>query len=225
MIKTLVFDFDGTLASTAEGIHACMCETFHAFGYPRPWLADVRKTIGLLLEPSIRQLIPNDGRESRIPAMLALYRELYHAKAPAMSRLFEGAAETLALQRSLGMQIILVSNKGRRGLRQLTEHLKIKDDMDVILGMDDVAYRKPDARLFTEHIARYSPDRKQVLMVGDTETDLLFARNAGLQSCWAAYGYGDAEKCRALEPDFVIRDITELAALVSSQAPPRRALP
>jgi phosphoglycolate phosphatase len=225
MIKTLIFDFDGTLASTAEGIHACMCETFHAFGYPRPSLADVRKTIGLLLEPSIRQLIPNDGRESRIPAMLALYRELYHAKAPAMSHLFEGAAETLALLRSLGMQMILVSNKGRRGLKQLTEHLKIKDDMDVILGMDDVAYRKPDARLFTEHIARYSPDRKQVLMVGDTETDLLFARNAGLQSCWAAYGYGDAEKCRALEPDFVIRDITELAALVSSQAPPRRALP
>ena len=82
----------------------------------------------------------------------------------------------------------------------------IKDYFDVILSAEDSAYRKPDARLYSNNIAPFllSKTPGGVLVVGDTESDLLFAKQAGLKSCWATYGYGDAEKCLALKPDFVI---------------------
>jgi phosphoglycolate phosphatase len=51
-------------------------------------------------------------------------------------------------------------------------------------------------------------------MVGDTATDILFARASGMPCCWASYGYGDVERCRALDPEHEISSIEELPALL-----------
>ncbi|HEY6375047.1 MAG TPA: HAD hydrolase-like protein, partial [Edaphobacter sp.] len=58
-------------------------------------------------------------------------------------------------------------------------------------------------------------------VVGDTETDILFAKNANLLSCWATYGYGDARRCKALSPDFELHKLTDLPALITTS--PSRA--
>jgi phosphoglycolate phosphatase len=83
---------------------------------------------------------------------------------------------------------------------QLIAQLEIANYIDIVLSAEDVAHRKPDARLYTEHIAPLLPltPDSQTLVVGDTETDILFANNANLLSCWATYGYGDKQRCRAL---------------------------
>lgn len=79
-----------------------------------------------------------------------------------------------------------------------------------------VKVRWPDARLFTETIAPRlgEPQLGLVLMIGDTESDLLFAKNAGLRSCWASYGYGDDAACNALAPEFILPVITQLPGLI-----------
>lgn len=216
MIKAVILDFDGTLASTVKGIYACMAETFVTFGYPRPTPAEVRLTVGLTLDQAMRQLANDRCDEGAIQSMIATYRDLHRQKAAAMASLFEGTLETLTFLRARGIQSIVVSNRSRRGLHHLTEHLGIKDRLDVMLGADEVPYQKPDARLFTDVIVPLlaGAEPPEVLMVGDTEWDLLFARNAGLRSCWASYGYGDVERCRALNPNYVISAIGDLRNVV-----------
>jgi phosphoglycolate phosphatase len=53
------------------------------------------------------------------------------------------------------------------------------------------------------------------IMVGDTEADLCFARDVGIMSCWASYGYGDRDGCRALAPDYEIAAFPGLIQIVS----------
>ena len=76
--------------------------------------------------------------------------------------------------------------------------------------------RKPDARVFTERIVkrfdRARPER--TLVVGDTEVDLLFAKNAGLMSCWAEYGYGCPTRCGEVGFDFRIATFSDIAGVV-----------
>ncbi|MEZ2229655.1 HAD family hydrolase [Microcoleus sp.] len=57
-------------------------------------------------------------------------------------------------------------------------------------------------------------NNSEVLMVGDTAVDLLFAKNAQIDACWAAYGYGVRDECVSLEPTFVINNIEELFSII-----------
>ncbi len=87
---------------------------------------------------------------------------------------------------------------------------------------------KPDPRLFHAIQQQIPGGRLQrFLVVGDTETDLCFARNAGLQSCWATYGYGHGARCRAVGFDYTLDRIEDLPGILRHWAarnvPGRRA--
>jgi phosphoglycolate phosphatase len=217
-ITTVILDFDGTLASSLEGIWTCMRETLAHYNFADPTLQQVRTTVGLTLEESIHRLTEGRCEEPLTSEMVKFYRALHTTKAARLTSLFEGAIQTLTELRARNIFTILVSNKGRAGLHQLVTQLEIASYIDIVLSAEDVNFRKPDAHLYTEHIAHLIPSNKtsQTLVVGDTETDILFAKNANLVSCWATYGYGDAQRCKALSPDFELHKLTDLPALITS---------
>jgi phosphoglycolate phosphatase len=216
MLTTVIFDFDGTLASSLEGIHACFLEALASCGYSPPSLAQVRRTVGLTLKESVSILTSGQCDGAKLGEVLDSYRVLYTEKGRSMATLFPGAKEALTAVREMGIRIVLVSNKSHKGLCRLAEHLGIDDGVNMMIGVDETSFRKPDARLFTETIAPRlaEPQPGRALMVGDTESDLLFAKNAGLRGCWASYGYGDEAACKALAPEFILPDIAQLPGLV-----------
>jgi phosphoglycolate phosphatase len=222
----LIFDFDGTLADSAIGIAACMRAAFEEFGLEPPSPAQVRVRIGLTLEESIRQLTTG---EVDVAAVAARYRELHDSVAAPAIALFAGAVEAVSAAKAAGMQLAVVSQKARRGLRQLLAQFAITDRFDLVLGSDDVTAHKPDAALYERHIepvlgsSRLQAEkfpampRHRVLVVGDTATDIQFATNIGASSCWAAYGYGNGQQCAALQPTFRISHISELRAVCAGE--------
>jgi phosphoglycolate phosphatase len=216
-ITAVIFDFDGTLASTLDGIYTCMCETLRQYGYAEPPLSDVRRTVGLPLEEGVKQLTAHQPYGARLPELVAFYRTLYYEKARPLTKLFPGTFETLSALRSMRIQMILVSNKSGTGLRSLAKQLGIDCYMDMVLGADDASFRKPDARLYAQNIAPHlvEPAASQVLVVGDSEPDILFAKNAGLRACWSSYGYGNEDACKALAPEFILPEITRLPAMIA----------
>lgn len=53
-----------------------------------------------------------------------------------------------------------------------------------------------------------------VLVVGDTEADIKYAQNIGAKSAWCSYGYGTRKRCMDLKPDFVVKGLDEVMALL-----------
>ena len=207
----IIFDFDGTLADSAPGICACMAAAFNSFGLPGPTMADVRPTIGLTLEESIRQLTARHGRVD-ITAVARAYRDLHETVAAPAISLFAGAADVLAAASVSGIGLALVSQKAQRTLHQLLVQLEIERHFDLVLGSDTVTATKPDPALYERHVAPQFPGltTQRVLMVGDTATDLGFAVNIGAASCWAEYGYGN-DRCLELRPTFRVSTILGVA--------------
>ena len=212
----MIFDFDGTLAASLEGIHASFKDALVLHGHAAPSLAAVRQTVGLTLEESVKILTDDRCNGTQVDEVIASYRVLYTEKGRAMATLFPGARETLLAVRVMGIQIVVVSNKSYKGVCRMAEQLGIDGVIDLMMGADSAPFRKPDARLYTEVIVPHLPvpRGRQVLMVGDTESDLLFANAAGLRSCWASYGYGDESACIALKPEFILPDIARLTELL-----------
>ena len=214
--KAIIWDFDGTLASSLAGITSSMREALAAHGFKSPTSEEVRATVGLTLEESMKRLTGGACTEEQVPILDEHYRSLHNSNAAPLTTVFDGVHEVLREARDRGIRSILVSNKGRKGLDQLLEQLKLVGYFADILSAQDVSYRKPDPRLFSLEIAARHSDLSPTdsLVVGDTEADLNFAKDAGLTSCWARYGYGNLDTCRNLRPNYVIESVRELWAVL-----------
>ena len=207
-----IFDFDGTLVSSLQAITECMGAALMAFGYQAPSREEVRATAGLTLEESVSILTKRKVPAAQLAEIVTLYRDEHETKGVASVRLFDGAAKLLEQQPALGIKSVLVSNKGRKGLNQILERLKIWAFFDLTLSAEDIDCSKPDPKLFTRYIAPQFADipKAATVVIGDSETDIQFAKAAGLASGWVRYGYGDAKKCQELKPDHEVGDCNEL---------------
>jgi len=214
--RLAIFDLDGTLASSLDSIAECMAAAISAFGFSPPSREEVRATVGLTAEESVAILTKGKVSRTTLPQIVRFYRDLHETDGNASIRLFPGTAKLLEELPSVGTKGVLVSNKGRKALAELLERLKIWAFFDLTLSADDVDCTKPDPKLFTKHIAPHFPDigKRETIVIGDTETDIHFARAAGLVSCWAKYGYGDAVRCHKLKPDFEVGEIAALRAVL-----------
>ena len=213
--KLIIFDFDGTLAITHKAIVFCFTKTFEIFNITPPAADTIISTIGINLPNSFKILHPAI-EESAIPEWVETYRSYYRTEGEKQVELFTGTKQVLQLARKSGLSLGVFSNKHVSFVNSLLQKLKIHSFFDLILGDNGEMVMKPEAAVFHSIIKPLFPDldNSQILMVGDTTIDLLFAKNAGIDVCWAAYGYGDRPQCLALEPTFAIDDISELAVFV-----------
>ncbi|MEG4233055.1 HAD family hydrolase [Microcoleus sp. Pol11C3] len=215
--KLIIFDFDGTLAITHKAIVFCFTKTFETFHITPPAADTIISTIGINLPNSFKILHPGI-EESAIPEWVETYRSYYRTEGEKQVELFTGAKQVLQLARQSGLSLVVFSNKHVSFVKALLQKLKIYSFFDLILGDNGEIIMKPNPAVFHSIIKPLFPelDNSQFLMVGDTAIDLLFAKNAGIDVCWAAYGYGDRTQCLDLEPTFAIDDISELAVFVQN---------
>jgi len=215
--KLIIFDFDGTLAITHKAIVYCFTKTFENFNIAPPDAEIIQATIGINLSNSFKILHPAI-EESAIPEWVETYRSYYRTEGEKQLDLFPGTKDFLRLAIKLGLSLGVFSNKHVSFVNLFLEKLRINGFFDLIVGDDGQIIQKPNPSVFYSIIKPLFPelDNSQVLMVGDSAVDLLFAKNAGIDVCWAAYGYGDRTECLALEPTFAIDAISELAAIVQN---------
>ncbi|AFZ07521.1 HAD-superfamily hydrolase, subfamily IA, variant 1 [Oscillatoria nigro-viridis PCC 7112] len=215
--KLIIFDFDGTLAITHKAIVFCFTKTFESYNITPPSADTIIGTIGINLPNSFKILHPAI-EESAIPEWVETYRSYYRTEGEKQVELFAGTKQVLQLARQSGLSLGVFSNKHVNFVNVLLNNLRIHSFFDLILGDNGQIIPKPNPAVFHSIIKPLFPelDNSQILMVGDTAIDLLFAKNAGIDVCWAAYGYGDRAQCIALEPTFEIGALSELAVFVQN---------
>lgn len=215
--RLIIFDFDGTLAITHKAIVLCLAKTLESFNVAPPAAEIIRGTIGLSLANTFKILHP-PIEETAIPEWIETYRSYYRAEGEKYVDLFCGTKEVLQLAIDSGVNLGVFSNKHVSFINLFLEKLQIHNFFDLIVGDNGEISQKPDPSVFYSIIKPLFSelDNSQILMVGDTAVDLMFANNAGIDVCWAAYGYGSRTQCLALKPTFAIEDISELAVILNS---------
>lgn len=212
--RLLIIDFDGTLVSTRPAITYCMRLLFDRVGCPCPTDDEISATIGLPLEEAFIKLAGNAARRNT-GSWVALYRELHEMHADEQCHAFEGVRETLEKLSAAGAQVAVVSNKGAAAVQRALRRLELSDYVAGTFAERPGMPTKPDAALYRNVILSFpNTSVANTIVVGDTVSDLLFARNAGTASCWAAYGYGKHAECIELRPTHTIGSFPELYAVV-----------
>jgi phosphoglycolate phosphatase len=218
--KVVIFDYDGTLFDTRPAIVHCIQRAFAACGRPIPTLEAIAGTVrtGLPLQETFFILDKNLSTErAALNEIVGTYRKIYLDEGAPLAKPFVGVRDALQDIHARGTKCVVVSNKGIAAIRQSLDQSQLGSFVDLVFGDEPGLPKKPDPAIVVDHILpRYAPlRREQILVVGDTEIDILLAKRAGIACCWASYGYGETERCRQLEPEHEISSIEQLPALAA----------
>ena len=214
MIKCVIFDFDGTLADTAEGILRTEEAMLREMRLPKPQggEAQMRQGIGLALRDSLHVgcRIP----EERLDEAVATYRRLFDEIAFDYIVAFPGVKDTLEYLYDKGYQLGIATSRSRRTLVYLLDKMEIAPYFTYMTSVESTPKHKPAPDLALILLDMFGVSGDETLVVGDTIYDLQMARNAGCHTCGVTFGNHSAEQLRSQNPDFIVDSFPELKEIL-----------
>lgn len=219
--KLLVFDWDGTLMDSEARIVACIRAASADLGLEVLPDATIRNIIGLGLREAIDALYPGSSDEIH-HGMTERYRHYFLTANPTPTQLFEGAAETLKSLEGEGYLLAVATGKGRNGLNRVLEETGLRNLFHTTRCADET-FSKPHPLMLTEIMEELGTEPDETLMIGDTEYDMLMARNARTPALAVSYGVHELERLLKHEPAGHINSITELLPWLASDSTVARA--
>ncbi len=212
--RNIIFDFDGTLADTAELTVETMHRTNRAMNLPDKSDAECRAMIGYRLEEIPSILWPDMPDLSERYA--ATFREIYKStKEDFKVRTYSGVSDTLTRLKRDGIRMAVASSRSKVSLLDLCNELRIADYFQMIVGGGDVNNGKPAPDPVNLVLATQGWDKDETLVVGDMSVDILMGKAAGAATCGVIYGNGSVAELRDVGADYLISDFSELKDLLN----------
>jgi len=219
-LSAVLFDLDGTLLDTAADITLALNRTMLEYGARELVLDDVRHMIGRGSPMLIERALAAQGRTLDAGVQAAMVERFFHYYGELeesnedRARPYDGAVETLREVHEAGLRTAVVTNKQHRFAVALFKRLGLAGWVDLVVGGDSCARRKPDPQplLFACESLQVPPTA--VLMVGDSVNDVQAARGAGIPIVCVSYGYNEGRDPRTLDCDSLLDSLTELPPLL-----------
>lgn len=210
---TLLFDLDGTLTDSEEGIVKCVQHSLRLFGIEEEDTAVLRSFIGPPLRDSYKQIYGFSE------AQMALAIDAYHARFDAVgkfeNRPYDGIAELLERLKYAGYRLMLATSKPEHFSRQIMAHFALEGYFDFMCGADETLNRIEKQDVIRE-ILRIYPElnRDSAIMVGDRKHDVQGAAACGLNCIGVAYGFGGRDELEAAGAKYIVDSVAELGDLL-----------
>ncbi len=210
--KTLILDFDGTLADTKESIIRTMKFVAHSFNLQNVDENLIESLIGLPLKTTFEKAFLLD--EKLIEEATLIYREHYNEIVIDTISLFDGVKETLLDFHSKGINLTVASSKGKAALIKILKKQNIYDIFSFVGGEEDAKNKKPSPDIVNLIIDKYNHQLNECLVVGDTIFDIEMGQRAYVDTCGVTYGNNTREKLEKQKPNYVIDSFRNLIEIV-----------
>lgn len=190
--RTIVFDLDGTLVDTAPDLAGSLNHCLSRIGLPPLPLEIVRPHAGHGAQAMLREayrLAERPLGAEELAEQTACFLQHYEAHIAVGSALFPSGLAMLDRLSEAGLTLAICTNKTERLARRLLEEMELASRFSAICGADTFSARKPDPIHLVGTIEQAGGSASNALMVGDTNTDILAARAAGVPSILVLFGY------------------------------------
>ena len=165
MIKTILFDFDGTLFDTGEGILRSVQYALEGFGIHETDTARLRKFVGPPLLDSFSELYAMTPEQAQ--AAVARYRERYLPVGIYECTLYPGIPELLEQLRAHGFRVAVATGKPTPMARSILQRFDLERLFDCVIGCEYDGTRSTKAEVVAAALAETQTAPEAALMVGD----------------------------------------------------------
>lgn len=185
-MKKILFDLDGTLTDSGEGIMHCAELTLAHYNLPIPTHTEMRSIVGPPLKDSFRRFgIP----ESELDNATTFYRQHYLAVGQFENFPYPGIQEVLHKLKAEGHQLFVATSKPETMAQNILKHFEMDGYFTIICGAVSDANRSTKEDVIA-HLLSLLPDKENIVMVGDTIYDVKGAAYHGIPTVAVSWGYG-----------------------------------
>ncbi|MCE5220504.1 MAG: HAD family hydrolase [Clostridium sp.] len=207
--KYILFDLDGTITDSGEGITKSVQYALKYFDILVNNLEELNKFIGPPLKESFKEYYKFDEEKANLA--LVKYREYYADKGIYENSLYDGIIELLDTLKKNHKTIILATSKPEVYAKQILKYFKIDKYFDFVVGADfeETRVKKGDVIKYALEGAKIF-DLSKVIMVGDREHDIIGAKENNIKSIGVLYGYGDVIELTQARAEYIANNTNEL---------------
>jgi phosphoglycolate phosphatase len=211
--STILFDLDGTLTDSHDGITRCVSYALDRLGYPPLSSSVLRTFIGPPLHGSFIQHCGMD--EIQAKEAVAVFRERFGTIGMFENAVYPGIHDLLARLYEAGATMAVATSKAAIYAKQILEYFALAPYFRAIVGSELDGRRTDKSEIIAEVLASLpTVVSEKCIMVGDREHDILGARSHGLPAIAVTYGYGSLDELTTAHPLYMATSVSELAALL-----------
>ncbi len=187
MKKCIFFDLDGTLTDSGEGIMKCAQTVFEHFGMQAPDRRELRSFVGPPLYKSFEKFgIPND----KIDEAIKVYRKRYNTVGKFENRPYDNIEILLSKLKNDGHRLFIATAKPQTVSVEILRHFGLYEYFECICGAGDDGTRREKHQVI-QHLMQSCQNLDNIVMVGDTMSDVEGARICKIPVIAVLWGYGD----------------------------------
>ena len=210
MAKSILFDLDGTLTDSGEGIMKCAVYALAHYGIDAPSEEQLRTFVGPpLTETFARFGVPLD----KLAEAVEIYRKRYIPIGRFENHPYTGVRELLEQLRNDGHKLYVATSKPEWMSIEILEHFDLAKYFDIICGAATDFSRNTKEAVIT-HLLSQCDAQSNAVMVGDTAYDVIGAKAHNIPCIGVAWGYGKVEDMEAAGAKAIAHSPAELLELL-----------
>lgn len=217
-MKACFFDLDGTLLDTLADIGGACNAVLAAHGYPVHPVDAYRQMVGNGFPVLMRRALPQDvvaqSSDEQLAALIREGRDHYAGHLSLETRAYPGLEAALGRLQDAGLRLAVLSNKPDDLTRALVPLYFPGIRFAAVRGGRQDAPLKPDPAVLLQMAAAMGVTPRDCAYVGDSDVDMLTARNAGMTAVGVAWGFRGEAEVRAAGADTVAADAAQLADIL-----------
>ena len=210
MIRLVIFDLDGTLADTLKDLGTAMNAALASENLPGYDMEAYRHFVGNGIDNLVKVTMADDWSPDGAERVKAAFYTYYADHCIDYTIAYDGVGELLCRLERDGIMTAVLSNKPDRFVPRILKTLYPDHHFTYAWGQREQFPRKPSPESLIHMIALCGCEKSEVLYVGDSDVDVIFAHNAGVKVCGVSWGFRGAEELKNAGADCLINSAEEL---------------
>ena len=211
--KVILFDLDGTLSDSQEGIIKSIQYSLKELGIIEDDLLKLKSSIGGALADVYTKWYGLSEEEAQLG--IKLYRQRFEKQGIFENSLFDGIKNLLEKLKNSGKVLCLATAKPNIYAEQILNQENIRHFFDFVVGADFNNNKKTKTdiiRLAMEAVTNHN--KQDYIMIGDRNHDIVGANDNGIDSIAVTYGYGDIDELEKAQPTIIVNNVEELTKIL-----------
>ena len=211
--KAILFDLDGTLTDSGEGITKCAALALRHFGLEVPPYEEMRKFVG----PPLRDTFMKHGvKPEDVEEAIRVYRSRYTTVGKFENFPYPGIREMLEKLQSNGYRLFVATSKPEDMSVEILNKFELSQYFEIIAGATHHKERNTKSEVIAYLLDKMG-SKDSIVMVGDTVFDIEGANAHHIPAIGVAWGYGDVEEMRSASAAAIAQDAQHLYTLLTEE--------